>query len=188
MKYGLTIVLALLLMVSCTTRQIREDYAGATEQRLTSHSINEIMDKLQNENLSILTDAPVFLECCFLKEIEPLAYARKRLTMDLVQKYHCRLVDDPAQAEFRLTVFFTAIGTDFDKLGITLPDLVVPVIGGVLSFDVIAYEMYHGVTEFYYYIQDSEDNVIAKSAMLKQAVRNDSLLLPFITIPITRMN
>lgn len=184
----MTIIPALLLMVSCSTRQVREDYAGATEQRLASHSINQLMEKLPEKDFSALTDASVFLECCFLKETDPLAYARKRLKMALVEKYHCRLVDDPVQAKFRLTVFFTAIGTDFDKLGITTPDMVLPLMGGAMSIDVIALEMYHGITECYYYIQDAGGNVLVKGDMLKQVVRNDTLVLPLITVPVNNLD
>ncbi|MDY6832840.1 MAG: hypothetical protein SWC96_13560 [Thermodesulfobacteriota bacterium] len=186
--YRLIVTLSLMLvLVSCTTRQVREDYAGSTEQRLTSHSINQVMEKLPEADFALLSDQPVFLECLFLNEIEPLAYARRRLEMALLEKYRCRLVGDPAEAQFVLTVFFTSIGTDFDKNGISTPDLVLPGMGGPMSIDILALEMYHGITEFYYYIRDAEGRVVVRGRMLKKVVRNDTLLLPLITIPINTM-
>ncbi|ABW67417.1 hypothetical protein [Desulfosudis oleivorans] len=186
--YRLIVVLSLLLaLASCSTRQVREDFAGSTEQRLTSHSINQIMEKLPEEDFVFLADQPVFLECFFLKEIEPLAYARRRLEMTLLEKYRCRLMSDPAEAKFVLTVFFTSIGTDFDKTGISTPDLVLPGMGGPMSIDILALEMYHGITEFYYYIRDADNRVVVRGEMLKKVVRNDTLLLPLITIPINTM-
>ncbi|MFZ5562778.1 MAG: hypothetical protein ACOZBW_01910 [Thermodesulfobacteriota bacterium] len=182
--YRLMMALSLLLLVSCTTRQVREDFAGSTGQRLTSHSINLVMDKLPEKDFDILRGETVYLECLFLKNIEPLAYARRRLEMALLEKYQCRLAADPAQAKFRLTVFFTSIGTDFDKIGISTPDIVLPGMGGPMSIDVLALEMYHGITEFYYYILDAENRVLVRGDMLKKKARHDSLLLPLITVPI----
>lgn len=188
MKCRLAIILALLVMVSCATRQVMDNYSGATEQRLVAHSVNKIMEQLPEEDFNVLSEESVFVTCLFLNESETLAYARNRMKMALVEKYGCRLVDDPEQAKFRLTVFFTALGTDFDKLGITTPEMVLPVMGGAFSIDVIALEMYHGVSELYYYIQDPAGTVIAKGDMLKQVVRNDTLVLPILTIPVSRLD
>lgn len=186
-QHRLIMVLPLLILAACSSRQVMENYAGSTEQRLTAHSINLAMEKLPEKDFSMLRGETVYLECFFLKQIEPLNYARHRLELALLEKYQCRLAADPTAAKFVLTVFFTSLGTDFDKAGISTPDIVLPGMGGPMSINVLALEMYHGVTEFYYYIRDAENRVVVKGEIIKKVVRNDSLLLPVITIPITSM-
>ena len=181
-------IVLLLLLAACSTRQIREDYAGATEQRLVSHSVNDLMEILPDKDISILAGHKVFLECFFLDNTPSLDYARRRLEMQLIEKYQCELVADSGDAEFLFNVFFTAIGTDFDKFGLSTPELVLPGAGGASSIDIIALEKYHGISELYYYILDSDNRMIAKGETIKKVVRDDSLALPVITIPINTVD
>jgi len=182
------IIVISLLLAACSTRQIREDYAGATEQRLVSHSINDLMEILPDKDISILAGHKVFLECFFLDNSPQFQYARERLAMRLIEKYHCELVSDPADAQFQFDVFFTAIGTDYDKFGLSTPELILPGAGGVSSIDIITLEKYHGISELYYYILDSGNRMLAKGETIKKVVRNDSLALPVITIPINTVD
>ena len=104
-----------------------------------------------------------------------------------MDKYKCRLVDDPADAEMEAYVFFTSLGTDIDKFGLSTPELAIPGVG-VSSIDLLALEMFHGISELYYYIEDDKGQIIAKSDMIKTTVRNDSLALPLITIPLNTVD
>ncbi len=187
-KYFLRLALVSLLLMSCSTRQITEKFAGSTEQRLTAHSIHNIMSRLPEKDFSLLKDKTVFVECFFLEDSALLAYARHRLKMALREKFQCRFTDASTAADYHLTVFFTSLGTDFDKTGISTPDIVLPGLGGFMGIDIITLEKYQGITELYYYLQDASGRVIVKSAPLKQVVRNDSLALPVITIPINTVD
>lgn len=184
MKIHWVVLIILCLVCSCSTREIREHYSGSTEQRLTSLSINKLMTMLPEKDFSILRGEKVLLRCYFLESTELFEYAQKRLKMELMDKYQCQMVESSDDANLILHVFFTSIGTDIDKFGISTPDILLPVVGGVSSVDLISLSMFHGITELYYYVLDSDHQVLVKGERIKSVTRNDSLLLPFITIPI----
>ena len=173
------------LLCSCSTRQVREKYAGSTEQRLTSISINRVIGSIPEKDFSLLKGKKIFLNCHFLEKSGLLDYAKKRLELELMEKYNCRMVQKEADAEFKVHVFFTSLGTDSDKFGLSLPDMVLPVVGGISSIDLIALDKYHGISELYYYVVDKNDCVMVKGSRIKSVTKNDSLSLPLITIPIS---
>ena len=184
--YRLIIALIVLgLLTACSARQITEHYSGATEQRLVTHSIHRLLENLPREDFAVLLNQPVFLECFFVNQTAgPLEYARQRLEMALKNQCNCRLVETPAEAAYTLTVFFTSLGTNFDKFGLTTPELILPVTGGISAIDIIALEMYHGISSCNYFITETGGQVIVAGQMKKKVVRNDSLKLPLISIPI----
>ena len=184
MKIHWVILIVLCLVCSCSTREIREHYTGSTEQRLISLSINKLMTMLPEKDFSILRGEKVLLRCYFLESTALFEYAQKRLEMELMDRYQCQMVESSDDANLILHVFFTSLGTDIDKFGISTPDLVLPVVGGISSMDLISLSMFHGITELYYYVLDSDHQVLVKGKRIKSVTRNDSLSLPFITIPI----
>lgn len=62
--------------------------------------------------------------------------------------------------------------------------MILPGAGGLTSIDIISLEMFHGVSELYYYFIDPENHIIFKGKPVKAIVRNDTLKLPVISIPI----
>lgn len=188
MKKPVVLILFLIFLAACSSRQVVDQYQGATAQRLTSHSVNDMIANIPEKDFSCLEGKKVYLSCYFLNSIEPLAYAQKRLELELMDKYQCRMVREPSEAEIRLHVFFTSLGTDTDEVGLRTPEIVIPGLGGFSQINLISLEMFHGVTEFYYYMVDNRDRIVAKSDMMKTVVRNDSLALPVITIPITTVD
>ncbi|MBC2696278.1 MAG: hypothetical protein HF982_13585 [Desulfobacteraceae bacterium] len=188
MKIHWVVLIVLCLVCSCSTCEIREHYTGSTEQRLISLSINKLMTMLPEKDFSILRGEKVLLRCYFLELTALFEYAQKRLKMELMDNYQCQMVESSDDANLILHVFFTSLGTDIDKFGITTPDLVLPVMGGISSMDLIALSMFHGITELYYYVLDSDHQVLVKGKRIKSVTRNDSLSLPFITIPINTVN
>jgi hypothetical protein len=188
MRPYLLIISFLLIFQSCSTREILPDYSGSTEQRLTSHSIRKLIQSLPEKDFSLLRDKKVYLECFFLEKKEPLNYAAKRLEFELIDKYNCKMVQDKNDSQVGVHIFFTSMGTDKDKFGLSTPEFILPGVGAISSIDLIALDMFHGITELYYYITDSNEKVITKSSPLKMTVRNDSLALPIITIPISSVD
>lgn len=197
----LLMLLLIVFLCSCSAQQISENYQGATEQRLLSHSINDLAEALPEADFELLEGKIVFLECHFLNDIKPVEleshylnnikpveYAKQRLVLELINTYNCHIVTQQSDAEITLQIFFTALGTDLDKFGLSLPDLVVPGAGVVSSIDIIALEKFHGVAEMYYYFLDENNHIIAKGKPLKTITRNDSLNLPIISIPINTVD
>lgn len=184
----LLMFLLIVFLCSCSSQQISDRYNGATEQRLLSHSINDLAEALPKTDFAAVEGKTVFVECHFLNAIEPVEYAKQRLVMELINTYNCQIVTQQSDAEVTLQIFFTALGTNLDKFGLSLPDLVVPGAGVVSSIDIIALEKFHGVTEMYYYFLDESNHIIAKGKPLKTVTRNDSLNLPIISIPINTVD
>jgi hypothetical protein len=183
--FFLQAAMVLFLLTACTARQPLDDFAGATQQRLVAYSIDESIGKLPQADFDKIADTPVHLECRHLGEEAVGAYACRRFALELIDDYHCEIVETPRQASFQVVVFFTGLGTERDKAGFKTPDLVLPGVGGISSIDILTVDMFHGVAELQYYILDRTGAVVAKSERIKSVVRTDALAFPIITIPLS---
>jgi hypothetical protein len=172
---------------SCTTRQVVDDFQGSTAQRLTTYSIDAVMDKLPDDPLSLLADKRVHLECAFPEATPAIDYARRRLEMELIHRYDCALVASPEEADLLLRFFFNSIGTGVDQAGFRTPEFALPGMGGMAGIDLLTLDMFHGVSECYYYILDRERKVLAKSDRIKAVIRSDKVGLPIISFPVTHL-
>lgn len=175
------------LFNSCATRGIHDQYFGATEQRLVTHSIDKLVKSLPEKDFMPLKGQAIYLECYFVEKNEPLNFARKRLEMELKEKYSCTLSDIPESAQFIVHFFFNAIGTDQDILGFRTPEVIIPSVG-LTSISILSFEMYHGVSELYYYIIDKRKPAIMRGEILKAIIRTDRLVLPIISIPLNTLD
>jgi len=184
---GLLIILPLLIS-SCSTRGIHDKYFGATEQRLMTRSVDKLMQKLPEEDFRPLTGQKVHLVCHFVEDNSALQYAKDRLELELREKYQISMVDNSEDADSVLQVFFNAIGTDQDDFGLKTPDFIVPGSGATVSIDLIALDMYHGVSELYYYVIDQHSSRITRGDRIKSIIRTDKLALPIISIPINTLD
>ena len=184
-------ILAILTFVSlncsCSTRGVHDQYFGATEQRLVTHSLDQLVSMLPEKDFMPLKDRKIYVECHFLVENIPLKYARKRIEMEFVQKYACTVVDSPKSADAVCDFFFTALGTDRDKIGFRTPEFIVPGTAGTVSVDLITLDMYHGVSELYYYITAPDVGKVTKGERIRSIIRTDKLSLPIISIPISTL-
>ncbi len=183
--------IALLIMAmtsSCATRGIHDKYSGATEQRLITQSIDKLINMLPEEHFALLKGQKIYLECYFIENTDYLKYAKKRLELELMEKYNGTLAAAPESADMVLHVFFNAIGTDQDKIGFKTPDFIIPGVGGAVSIDLITLDMFHGVSELYYYIIDQKSMAITRGEKVRSTVRTDNLAFPIISIPINTLD
>jgi len=175
------------LFNSCSTRGIHDKYFGATEQRLVTHSIDKLVKSIPEKDFMPLKGQAIYMECYFIEKNETLNFARKRLEMELKEKYCCTLTDVPESAQFLVHFFFNAIGTDQDILGFKTPEVIIPSVG-ITSINILSLEMYHGVSELYYYIIDKSKLAIMRGEKLKAIIRTDRLVLPIISIPLNTLD
>lgn len=198
MRRSIFILSLVVLLSGCSTRGLNDRYASVTEQRLVTQSLDTLIRALPEQDFAPLQQQSVFLQAYFIEQpISPelgqaeqpsrVAFARQRLKMELQQRYACQLVERPEDAAFQVHFFFNAIGTDQDSLGITLPEIYLPGVG-VSKIDFLAVEMFHGVSEGYYYIVDSRQAVTLRGELQKARVRTDRLNLPFISIPLNTLD
>lgn len=173
---------------SCSTRQVVDDFHGSTAQRLTTYSVDAAMEKLPEEPLSLVTGKRVHLECVFAEAMPAIDYARGRLEMELVERYDCMLVASPEEAEILLRFFFNSVGTDAEHAGFQTPAFSVPGVPGIPGIDLLTLDMFHGITECYYYILDANRRMLAKGDRVKAVIRSDKIGLPLISIPVTHLD
>ncbi|HKL83431.1 MAG TPA: hypothetical protein VJ879_13025 [Desulfobacter sp.] len=183
---GLVLLTVLFVISSCSTRGVHDKYSGATEQRLVTHSLDKLVSMLPENDFMPFKAQKIYVECHFLEKKTPLAYALKRIEMEFIQKYGCTVVDSPESADVIYDFFFTALGTDQDHLGFSTPELILPGVGSV-SIDLIALDMYHGVSELYYYITEPDVGKVSRGDRIRSIIRTDKLALPIISIPISTL-
>lgn len=189
------LLLLLLLCAGCSTRGLNDRYASATAQRLVSQSLDKLIKDLPQADLQRLTGQQVYLKSYFVEPLVAefggssslLAFADQRLRLELLERYACRFVSSPEAADYQLHFFFNAIGTDQDSLGLATPQLYLPSLG-TTQIDFIALEMFHGVSEGYYYLIDQQQAEVLRGPLQKVRVRTDRLNLPFISIPLSTLD
>jgi hypothetical protein len=174
----------LILLAGCSTNQTDDKYEGSTEQRLVTHSINNLMKKLPEYPISQIRGKRVYLQTHFIKYGALIDYATSRLQTELSLRYHPIWETDSKNADYSLDVYFTSLGTDQDSLGISLP---LPVQGQGTSpakIPILNYEMFHGISEMYLYLTDLSDYKVSEMPILKSVVRDDKIATPIITLPV----
>lgn len=184
----LSLIFLTLSTMACSTSGVHDKYFGATEQRLLTHSIDQLVTMLPEENFLPFKGLNAYVECHFIENNDSLKYAVKRIKMELTEKYSCKIVETPDDANVIYDFFFTAIGTDRDKIGFSTPEFIIPGMSGAVSIDLISLDMYHGISELYYYVTDTKTNQITKKDRIRSIIRTDKLALPIITIPINTLD
>ncbi len=185
---ALAMLTVILFCSSCSTRGVHDQYFGATEQRLVTHSLDQLISMLPEKDFMPFKDRKIYVECHFLEDNIPLKYALKRIEMEFVQKYACTVADSPESADVVYDFFFRALGTDQDSVGFSTPEFMIPGTVGTVSIDLIALDMYHGVSELYYYITETDAGEVSRGERIRSIIRTDKLALPIISIPISTLN
>lgn len=182
----LTVVAASMLLSACGTRQVRDSLSGATAQQLMTHSIDELVQRLPAGDFSALAGQRIHVTSHFLQHTEVQRYADRRLALALARQFDLEVVDDPAAADVRLTVFYTALGTDYSRSGFYIPLGAAPGQEESTEVNLITLEKFHGVAEMYYFL--GPEGKEQRSEVIQARTRTDAIGLPVITIPISDIN
>lgn len=189
MKAPLTLIILLSLFISgCSTRQVISELDGSTAQRLITHSVDHLMQKIPADDFSFCRDKKIYIQPHFIKDSPLLSYATARFKMELGQRFGCQIVDSKQDADYNVNLFFTSIGTEFDIFGLSIPFLVIPGYTGASNINILAVEMFHGISEMYYYVSNAEGQFLFRRDKTLAKVRTDSFALPFITFPVNTMD
>jgi hypothetical protein len=179
----LSMIVALLLLSGCATRQVISELDGATAQRLVTHSIDQLMEKIPAEDFVDCDRKNVYVKPYFINANPAVNYATERFKMELAHSFQCQIVETKEEADYRVSLFFTSLGTEFDIFGLSIPFLVVPGYSSATDINILAVEMFHGISEMYYYVSDAKGQVLVRRDKTKATVRTDKFSLPFISIP-----
>jgi hypothetical protein len=188
-RAALILLVALLVLGGCSTRQIVDRLEGATAQRLVTYSIDRMISELPEAPLNRLQGQRVWMNAHFIRNDPMLDYAVARLQAEINQRHAVTWAENAATAEQVIDVFFTSLGTDKDSFGISLPiPTTLTTDQGFGRIDVIAMDMFHGVSEVFFYIRDAQNQQVVKSERYKTQIRTDKLSLPIMTIPINTLD
>ncbi len=179
-------LLALILagLTACSTRGKVDQYDGSTAQRLVTYSINNLMAKLEENDLRPFANKKVFLETHFIQPSPVLDYANARLRMELEHRFFIQLVDRVEHAEMLLQFFFTSLGTDKDTFGLSIPIFWVATDGEEAYLDILAVNMYHGVSEAYFFSKDLNTGKVDQHNRVLDRSRADVFSTPIISFPL----
>tara|TARA_R110001599_G_C12169384_1_gene653029 strand:+ start:486 stop:1094 length:609 start_codon:yes stop_codon:yes gene_type:complete len=180
------ILLATSIISACSTRDIQNELNGSTSQRLISHSIDDLVTKLDDPHLYELKDKKVYLNSYFIDNNQFKDYADHRLSLELKSRFGATLVDNQADSDQVMTVFYTSLATDFDNFGISIPFGYVPGVDDSARLNILTLEKFHGVSEMYYYVGPTGTE--NRSKVIHAKVKTDALGLPFITIPLSSVD
>ena len=178
-----------LSLTACSTRQVVDKLSGSTAQRLVTLSVDQLITELPGSPLSELQGATVWMNTHFIREDPILDYAGARMKAEIDKRHQVTWVDSEKGAEKVIDVFFTSLATDQDSLGLSLPVPTVTTDANEIGrIDIIALNMYHGVSELYFYVRDNATNSVVRAERSKAHIRTDKLSLPIITIPISTLD
>lgn len=112
-------------------------------------------------------------------------YSTRLITAQL-QLVHGIMVatpDDPAVAD--IDVFFNSMGTDSDNFGLSVPTFGLTPTSDTIN--ILALDMYHGITEGYAIIRSSDDGNIQRTERLLARIRRDNVSTPIIDFPLNQL-
>lgn len=187
--YGLRLTLicaSLAVLTACGTRQVQDSLTGATAQQLVTHSIDDLARSLPEADFARHAGKRVHLASHFVEHADLQRYADQRLAVELARRYDMKMVDDPAEADLRLEVFYTALGTDHNRKGLVLPIGFIPGMNETTQINLITLEQFHGVAEMYYFLGPAGSE--QRGDVLQARTRSDALGLPIITIPVSTID
>ena len=176
------LVLLVLVLSACGSRQVQDSLVGSTAQRLVSYAIDDLAQELPDSDFAPLAGQTLFINSRFVGDGNLRDYADRRLAVELSSRFDINVVEEPMAAEHVLNVFYTSLGTDQDFRGFFLPLGFVPGVDESTRINLITLEQFHGVAELYYYL-DAEK----RSDILQVRRRTDALGLPIITIPLNTL-
>ncbi len=183
----LTVTLASVSLLSaCSTRQVQDQYSGSTAQRLVTYSIQKLAKELKTADFEHMRGKNVYLKSHFIVENQDLTYAHDYLTMEFRRRFGINVVGKK-DADYIFDLFFSSLGTDQDTYGLTVPLVNLTDPSAVMSIDILAMDLYHGISELKLFITDvNTKEIVARKKMLAR-VRTDKVSTLFFSFPVSSL-
>ena len=181
------LVAACTAVAGCSTRQVVDPLEGSTAQRLVTYSLDQFVEELLAEpEIVALAGETVRLDVHFLRGHPLGGYSERLIDTQLQLTHGIEMADAGDTAAVELDVFFNSLGTDNDQFGLTLPTL--GLTPGSESINVLALDMYHGITEGYAVIRSEDGGAIERTERVLARVRRDNVSTPVIDFPINQLD
>jgi hypothetical protein len=177
------------MLSGCATRQVSESLHGSTSQRLVTYSLERFVEELVDQpEFQRVGGNHVQLDIHFLNDHNLLDYASELLRHRLLTKSRILRVSDSGEesAQYRVQVFFNSIATDHDSFGLTLPTFGLAATPNA-RINVLAVDMFHGVTEGYAVITSTADATAESTQRILVRVRADNVATPIVDFPVNQL-
>lgn len=179
--------LAAALLGGCSTRQVSDTLAGSTAQRLVTLSLDNFIEDLAKQpEVAALAGKTIHLGVHFLKDHQLLDYATRLIGAQLQIIHGMKIARPEMVADFEVDVFFNSMGTDSDDFGLSIPTLGLATTPDG-TIDILALDMYHGVTEGYAIIK-TDDGQIQKTERVLARIRRDNVSTPVFNFPLNQVD
>ncbi len=186
-SYCIAAFVSIVVLTGCTTRQVSTTLDGSTAQRLVTLSLNKFIQSLAEQpQISALEGKKIRLGVHFLKDHQLIDYATRLLNAELQIIHKVDIVAAEESAEYEVDVFFNSIGTDNDDFGLSIPTLGLATTSDG-TIDILALDMYHGITEGYAIIK-ADSGSIEKTDRLLARIRRDNISTPVISFPLNQVD
>ena len=113
-------------------------------------------------------------------------YSERLIDTRLRMTHGIRVAGPNESSSAELDVFFNSMGTDNDDFGLSIPPL--GLVGSADDIDILALDMYHGITEGYAVVRSDEDGSIQRTERLMARVRTDNVSTPIIDFPVNQLD
>lgn len=175
------------MLTACATRQQSDTLQGSTAQRLVTYSLEKFVKELLNQpEMTALYNRTIRLNVHFLEDHPMVNYASALISRELEAMHSVSVAESGEKATGDLEIFFNSIATDQDSYGLSVPTF------GLAStpdtrINLLAVDMYHGVTEGFAVIQTS-DGGIQRTQRLLSRVRADNFATPVLDFPVNQLD
>ena len=179
-------LLPTLAAAGCSTREVVDPLAGSTAQRLVTYSLDRFTEELmETPEIAGMQGETVRLDIHFLRGHPLMAYARRLIATQMRLTHDIAVATSNDAPGFELDVFFNSIGTDNDEFGLVLPAF--GLTASAEPINVLALDMYHGITEGYAVVTGPGDGDIRRTERVLARVRRDNVSTPIIDFPVNQL-
>ena len=179
-------LLSTCVMVGCSTRQVSTTLEGSTAQRLVTYSLDQFIEDLgEQPEISELEGETVHLRVHFLREHPLLDYATRLINAQLNLKHGIRVAAPGEDVDHEIDVFFNSMGTDNDDFGLSIPSF--GLVASADAINILALDMYHGVTEGYAIVKTTADGSLQQTERVLARIRKDNVSTPVIDFPLNQV-
>lgn len=180
-------LLSACVLASCSTRQVSTTLEGSTAQRLVTYSLDQfIADLAEQPEIAALEGETVHLGVHFLIDHPLMNYATRLITAQLNMTHGIKVAPSTEPSEFELDVFFNSMGTDSDDFGLSIPSF--GLVASAESINILALDMYHGVTEGYAIVKTTSDGSLQQTERVLARIRKDKVSTPVIDFPLSQVD
>lgn len=174
------------VLAGCSTRQVSTTLDGSTAQRLVTYSLDQFIEDLTEQpQIASMQGKTAHLGVHFLKDHPLMDYSTRLITAQLQLTHDIKVASRADDADVEIDIFFNSMGTDSDDFGLSVPTFgLVPTSD---SINILALDMYHGITEGYAIIKSADDGSIQKTERVLARIRRDNVSTPIIDFPLNQL-